>query len=250
MAIRYEINRQSLEHERLLHQTHDPHGRTSSLGDVILGGQDGLVNVLGIVLGVAVASGDARIILTAGLAAAFAESVSMGAVAYTSTLAQADFYESERKREHRHIQKYPNQEKEEIREIYRSKGFEGKLLDQIVETITADHDVWVKVMLAEEHRLSPVDRRSAFISALVVGLSAIIGSLIPLMPFLFLPIRTSMWVSLLVSALTLFGVGIYKSKVTTVGHPARSGMEMAVIGTVSALLGYGIGLLFKVLMPA
>jgi predicted membrane protein (TIGR00267 family) len=245
MAVQSEVYRQDLERERVLHGLHDRHGRVSRLADVILGGQDGLVNVLGIVLGVAVAYGDARVILTAGLAAAFAESVSMGAVAYTATLAEADTYESERDRERRHIQHYPLQEKEEIREIYQSKGFEGELLDQIVETITADEEVWVSVMLAEEHQLQPVDRRAARSTALVVALSAITGSVIPLIPFLFLPVQVSIFLALLLSALTLFGVGVYKARMTTVGRPARSGVEMALIGTASALVGYGIGLLFR-----
>ncbi len=246
MAAGTELQQQLLDQERHQHARIDPHGRTAGLPDVILGGQDGLVNVLGIILGVAVASGDPRLVLTAGLAAALAESVSMGAVAYTSTLAQADFYESERSREFRHIQLYPNHEKEEVRLIYQAKGFEGELLDQIVSKITADPETWVTVMLAEKHRLSPVDRGKAVVSAVVVGFSALIGSLIPLAPFLVLELPASVWAALAVSALTLFGVGVYKAQVTTVGRPARSGLEMAVIGTISALIGYAIGLLLKV----
>src|SRR5512136_2416889 len=115
--------------EHRLHSS-DPHRRASGLADIILGGQDGLVNVLGVILGVAAATSDPRIILVAGLAATFAESVSMGAVAYTSTLADADFYESERAREYRHIQEVPKLEREEVREIYASKGFHGELLDR------------------------------------------------------------------------------------------------------------------------
>jgi hypothetical protein len=71
-----------------LHDHHDPHHGEFRLSDVILGGQDGLVNVLGVILGVAAATQDARILIAAGLAATFAESISMGAVAYTSTLAE------------------------------------------------------------------------------------------------------------------------------------------------------------------
>ena len=119
------------------------------------------MNVLGVILGVAAATHDPRIILVAGLAATFAESVSMGAVAYTSTLADADFYESERNREYRHIQEVPHLEVSEVREIYKNKGFEGELLDRIVETITANEDVWVAVMMAEEHRLQPTSRTHA-----------------------------------------------------------------------------------------
>lgn len=223
----------------------DAHRRASSLSDVILGGQDGLVNVLGVVLGVAAATRDPRIVLVAGLAATFAESVSMGAVAYTSTLAEADVFESERLREYRHIESHPHMEREEVRQIYTRKGFQGDLLDRIVETITANPDIWVAVMMAEEHRLEPVDRRVALRAAWVVGLAAIIGSLIPLAPFAFFPVGPSILLSIAVTALALFGVGAVKGRLT-IGRPMRNGLEMAAIGTLSAMAGFGIGLLLKV----
>lgn len=233
-------------HTELLHHTHtDPHKRGSGLSDFILGAQDGLVNVLGVVLGIAAATSDVRVVLVAGLATTFAESISMGAVAYTTTLADADLYQSEREREYRHIHEAPNLEKKEIRDIYESKGFNGDLLDRIVDTITANKDVWVAVMMAEEHQLSPVDRRSALKAAWVVGLSAIIGSLVPIVPFLFFPISMSMWMSVLVTALVLFAIGFYKARVT-VGKPMRSGTEMMLIGTISAMAGYLVGVLLKV----
>jgi VIT1/CCC1 family predicted Fe2+/Mn2+ transporter len=227
------------------HTRHDPHRQASGLADIILGGQDGLVNVLGIILGVAAATNDAQIVMVAGLAATFAESVSMAAVAYTSTLAESDFYESEREREYRHISEVPELERQEIYEIYQDKGFRGVLLERIVDTITANRDVWVAVMMAEEHQLSPVNRQQAFRIALVVGLSAIVGSLIPLLPFAFLSVKMSMWASVVIAAVTLFIVGAYKARVT-VGHPGRSGLEMAIIGTLSALIGYAVGILLKV----
>ncbi len=228
-----------------LHLHSDPHRGASALSDIILGGQDGLVNVLGVILGVAAATHDPRIVVVAGLAATFAESVSMGAVAYTSTLADADYYESEREREYRHIHQVPQLERDEIRNIYQKKGFKGELLDHIVDTITANKDIWVAVMMAEEHQLIPTDRTQALRAAFIVGVSAIIGSLIPLAPFIFLPVAASMWVSVLITALVLFVVGAYKARIT-VGKPAKSGLEMALIGTVSALAGYLVGVLLKI----
>lgn len=233
-----------MEHE--LHNNLDPHQRSASgLSDIILGGQDGLVNVLGVILGIAAATSDSHLVLVAGLAATFAESVSMGAVAYTSTLADADYYDSELERELRHIKQVPKVEREEVRQIYAQKGFIGDSLEHIVETITANPDVWVAVMMSEEHQLTPVDRKQALKVALIVGLSAIIGSLIPLIPFIFLPVTVSMLVSVIITATVLFAVGGYKARMT-VGHPLRSGLEMALIGTLSALVGFAVGVLLKV----
>ena len=227
------------------HNSTDPHQQASALSDIILGGQDGLVNVLGIILGLAAATGDTYVIMVAGLAATFAESVSMAAVAYTSTLADADYYESEREREYRHIQEVPNLEKEEIRTIYRDKGFKGDLLERIVNTITANPDVWVAVMMSEELQLRPVNRRIALRSSIIVGIAAIIGSLIPLVPFLFVSVSLAIILSVVLSALVLFAVGVIKARMT-VGHAGKSGLEMALIGTISALIGYGVGVLLRV----
>jgi VIT1/CCC1 family predicted Fe2+/Mn2+ transporter len=232
------------EHDH--HSRIDPHRKgASGLSDIILGGQDGLVNVLGVILGVAAATSDPRIVLVAGLAATFAESVSMGAVAFTSTIADADYYDSEKERELRHIKRAPRLEREEVRQIYSEKGFEGDLLNRIVDTITSDPEVWVAVMMSEEHRLTPIDRREGVKVAFIVGFSAIVGSLIPLAPFAFLPVNISMWVSVLITALVLFGVGAIKAQLT-IGSPTKSGFEMAVIGTLSALVGYGVGMFLKI----
>jgi vacuolar iron transporter family protein len=243
--IQAELTKGRLIEQVRLHDHHDPHRHESRLADVILGGQDGLVNVLGVILGVAAATQDARIVIAAGLAATFAESISMGAVAYTSTLANDDLYLSEREREYRHIHLAPDVEIEEIRDIYRQKGFEGQTLEKIVEVITSNPDVWVNVMMSEELRLTPPEKTNAFRSALIVGLSALVGSLIPLLPFFFWDVSLSIALSILVAALTLFVVGVYKARVT-VGKPLRSGLQMAAIGTISALAGYVVGLVFKV----
>lgn len=228
-----------------LHDHSDPHRAGSRLAEVILGGQDGLVNVLGIILGVAAATRDVRIVLAAGLAATFAESISMGAVAYTSTLAEDDLYKSEKEREYRHIHLAPEVETHEIREIYRKKGFEGEELEKIVEVITANPDVWVEVMMSEEFQMSPPEKTHALNSGIVVGVAAIIGSLIPLAPFFFLDVTSSIWTSIAISALTLFVVGFYKARIT-IGKPFRSGLQMTLIGIISALAGYLVGFLFKV----
>jgi predicted membrane protein (TIGR00267 family) len=228
-----------------LHARQDPHVRTRALSDIILGGQDGLVNVLGVILGVAAATGVTQIVLVAGLAATFAESISMAAVAYTSKMAEADLYESERARERRHVDLVPALERDEIREMYRRKGFEGDLLERVVDTITADKEVWVAVMMSEEHKLAPISRRQALRSAFIVGVSALVGSLIPLAPFAALPVGAGMVASIAVAALCLFAAGVYKARIT-VGRTWKSGLEIAAIGILSALVGYAVGALLKV----
>ncbi len=99
--------------------------------------------------------------------------------------------------------------------------------------------------MSEEFQMTPPEKSEALKSALIVGVSALIGSLIPMLPFFFVGVVLSIWLSLAIAALTLFIVGIYKARVT-VGKPFRSGLQMALIGTLSALVGYAVGYVFKV----
>lgn len=212
--------------------------------DIILGGQDGLVNVLGIILGVATATNDSRIVLIAGLAATFAESISMAAVAYTSQKAAKQFYESEKKREEREIEQMPEKEKLEIRQIYEKKGFKGKDLDTIVEIITSDRKTWLETMMSEELKLSSYEHKDPVKDGIIVGVSAVVGSLVPLFPFFFLSVWNAFALSIIVSVFTLFVAGAIKAKYT-IGDWKKNGLEMAAIGFIAATAGYTIGVLLQ-----
>src|ERR1700730_4439912 len=103
----------------------EPHSSHSFLSDFILGSQDGLVNVLGILLGISAATGDVRIIFVAAFAALGAESISMGAVAYTSTVARRRQYLKEVDREQTEMKQVPSSEVDEVRNILKGWGYEG-----------------------------------------------------------------------------------------------------------------------------
>ncbi len=217
----------------------------SNIRDFILGFQDGIVNTLGLVLGVASAVQSSRLVLISGLVTTFAESISMAAVAYTSTKAAKDFYESELEREKKEIREIPHMEVQEIREIYYKKGFRGKQLESIVRKITSNKKLWLDTMMSEELKLYPEDYEKPVKSGFVVGVSAVIGSLIPVLPFFFLDVKSGMAYALILSVITLFIVGSAKAKVT-IGSWKKSGLEMVVVGTVAALAGYLIGSLLGV----
>ncbi|MDO8633677.1 MAG: VIT1/CCC1 transporter family protein [archaeon] len=224
------------------HESHATDGKI--LEDVIWGGQDGLVNVLGLILGVAAATSDSRIVIIAGLAATFAESISMAAVAYTSQKAGKQFLERETQREMREIEETPETEKLEIREIFEKKGFRGKDLDRAVEIITSDKKVWLETMISEELKLGSYDEKDPLRDGIIVGVSALVGSLVPLAPFFFLEMQSAFVFSIGLSILVLFGAGAVKAK-KTIGDWRKSGLEMAAIGTLSAIAGYAVGILLK-----
>ncbi|MEK6953712.1 MAG: VIT1/CCC1 transporter family protein [Candidatus Micrarchaeota archaeon] len=236
------------EHEKFL----ATRKKNALIASVILGGQDGVVNVLGVLLAVASATYEPRIVLIAGIAAAFTESISMLAVAYTSARAEEDYYKAEEEREIKEIEEMPEIEREEVTRIYHEKGFRGKQLSKIVDTIASNKDIWKEVMMREELGLEKVDLGYARKEAFIVGISAVSGSIFPLLPFFLaipqiglLSIHNAAWLAAVSSILALFIAGYIKAKKTT-GVPWRSGLEMAFVGGVAALLGYAIGSVLRV----
>src|SRR5690242_9245273 len=222
----------------------EEHRQANWLRDVILGGQDGLVNILGIILGVIAGGGSQAVLLAAGFAAAFTESISMGAVGWTSALAERDYYTAEQDRESAEIDATPEAERQEIRDIYAAKGFAGDLLDRVVDTITANRDAWLATMMDEELHLQRVQAPDIMRSAVVITIATLIGHLIPLLPFVWLPRTAALITAVVLSAAVLFGVGVYSS-LTLVGDWRKNGLKMVAIGLGAAGVGFLIGRLFQ-----
>ncbi len=168
----------------------------------------------------------------------------MGAVAYTSTLARRDHYLSEVEREKREMVELPDLERQEVREILERWDFHGPELEDMLQRIVSKPKAWLELMMSHELNLAPVDPTQARKSAVLVGFAAIVGSLIPLIPFLVIGtnILLGIAISLGVSTAALFVIGWWKAR-TTVGRAGRSGVQMAVIGIASAFAGFGIAYL-------
>jgi len=174
------------------------------------------------------------------LAATFAESLSMAAVAYTSSKAATDYIKSVLRKERKDIEKTPRLEKKVIRKIYYNKGFRGQMLNRVVTQITSSKQTWLDTMMSEQLHMCPEEYEKPLLSGTIVGISAIVGSLIPLLPFFFLPVTQAVWTALVVSTLALFITGALKAKLT-IGNWFKSGFEIALIGMAAAIVGYAIG---------
>jgi predicted membrane protein (TIGR00267 family) len=196
--------------------------------------------MLGIALGVVAAGGSTHVLVVTGIAAAITESISMGAVAYTSFGSDRDFYLAERKREQDEISSRPEEERDEVREIYAAKGFKGQLLDDVVSTITSNRETWVSTMMNEELHLQPVEQQSLLRSAVIVTVATLVGHFIPLIPFIVTTRTPAIIAAIALSAVTLFAVGVYSAK-TLVGDWRKSGFQMLAIGLGAAAVGFLIG---------
>lgn len=215
--------------------------------DFIYGGIDGSVTTFAVVSGVAGAELQWHIVLILGFANLLADGFSMASSNYLGTKAEQDDYHRLEKIEHRHIEQYPEGEREEIRQVYREKGFEGEDLERAVALITSDKDRWVKTMLSEEYGL-PSEIRSPMRAAFLTFASFVICGLIPLVPYLF---RTehSFTLSSIMTGVTFFLIGSIKSRWSTSSW-YRSGLETFIVGALAAVLAYGVGILLKGIVPA
>lgn len=219
----------------------EKHAEPTLLSNFILGSQDGLVNVLGIVLGVSAATSELRIVFVAALAALGAESISMGAVAYTSTLARRRHYLKEMEREKGEIASIPHAEREEVRTVFRKWGYKGRELDMMTSKICKNRKAWLEFMMAHELNLAPVAKNEARRSFIIVLLATIFGSVIPIIPFFLAgSVDGGLISSIILSAIVLFIIGYYEAKVT-IGSLWKSGLEMLAIGMAAGVAGYLIG---------
>ncbi len=139
----------------------EPHSSHSFLSDFILGSQDGLVNVLGILLGISAATSDVRIIFVGALAALGAESISMGAVAYTSTLARRRQYQKAASHELLETKQDPAMEIKEVRDIFKEWGYEGTALETVTDQIASNPKAMQEFMMSFELKLAPVEKDEA-----------------------------------------------------------------------------------------
>ena len=210
--------------------------------DFIYGGIDGAVTTFAVVSGVSGAELSPTIVLILGFANLAADGFSMAASNYLGTRAEQDDYKRLEKIEYRHIDVAPEGEREEVRQIYREKGFDGEELETAVDLITADKDRWVKTMLTEEYGLA-AEVRSPWYAAFATFTAFVVCGLVPLLPYLF-GSESSFLVSCILTGATFFLIGSVKSRWSTSGW-LRSGLETLFVGALAAGLAYAVGVLLK-----
>jgi vacuolar iron transporter family protein len=217
----------------------------SYLGDAVLGGIDGCVTTFAVVSGSVGGNLPAMVIIVLGVANLVADGFSMGISNYFSSVSERQQVEKARRIEERHIQMFPEGEREEIRQIFAGKGFSGETLERIVTVITQDRRLWVDTMLIEELGFQLQGRSAVRAGFATFSAFVLVGS-VPLLPFLFPGLfPVSPWAaSATFTALTFAGIGLMKAVVVQQAR-WRSVLETLLIGGGAAVLAYGIGALLR-----
>ncbi len=212
------------------------------LRDWVYGGIDGAVTTFAIVAGVTGAELSVKTILILGLANVIADGFSMAASNYSGTKTEKDEYDQLREHEQHQIDRDPEGEREEVRQIYRLKGFEGDDLERAVEIITADRARWVESMMTDEWgmRTAPRDPLKSGINTF---LAFMVCGAVPLLPFVF-HAEKAFWFASILTALVFFLIGSFKSR-WSLASWWRSGLETLAIGLAAAAMAYGVGYMLK-----
>lgn len=220
-------------------------GMGGSLRAAVFGANDGLVSNFALIMGVAGGTGDAAVILLAGIAGLVAGAGSMAAGEWVSVRSQRELYEREIAVERWELQEFPDDERRELELIYRAKGLDEEDARKVAERIMADPDVALDTLAREELGLNPAELGSPWGAAFSSFFAFASGALVPLVPYLFGAGTAALAASAVLSALALAAVGAGIS-VFTGRSLWRSGLRMMVIGGGAALVTYVVGSLVGV----
>jgi len=219
----------------------EPHLKESTaMRDFVFGFGDGVNTSLGIAAGVGGADASSDIIILAALVAMFTGAKAMAVQNYLAVKSHRELLKSEIDRENWEIENRPEDERKEIEDIYKAKGFTGKDLDMIVNKIISDKKVWLDTMLTEELNLNLDIAGHPLKSALIMFVSFLVGGILPIIPFFFSTGLTPLLIAVGISLSASFIVGAIKSRMANTSL-IKGGIEMAGLGTGIALIGYGIG---------
>jgi len=213
--------------------------------DIVIGMSDGLTVPFALAAGLSGAVDSAALILTAGGAEIAAGSIAMGLGGYLAGKTEVEHYETEFKREQREVIEVPEREEEEVAEIFREYGLEEEQVKSITATMRKKPDKWVDFMMRFELGLEKPEPSRARTSAITIAISYIIGGLIPLLPYLFIPEPASaLKISVIVTLIALFIFGYIKGRFTGTA-PWKSAFQTTMIGGIAAAVAFGLARLLS-----
>ncbi len=224
------------------HHHHDEEHFESSkfVQDIVIGMADGLTVPFALTAGLSGAVAATHIIITAGLAEIAAGSIAMGLGGYLAGKTAVEHYENELKREYFEVETVPQVERREVVEFFEGLGLSREIQEKAADELCKDKDRWVNFMMQFELGLEKPDANRATKSAANIGISYIVGGLVPLLPYFFFEdVHTGLIWSAVVTTIFLFIFGFFKSKATG-QSPFWGAVRMTLIGVVAAGAAFSI----------
>ncbi len=218
-----------------IHPHHEEHLQSSDLlRDIVIGMSDGLTVPFALAAGLSGAVNSTNIIVLAGVAEIAAGSIAMGLGGFLAGKTEQDHYNSELKREYWEVDNLPDKEQDEVREFFVSLGLSREVQSKAVAELTKDKDRWVDFMMKYELNLDKPDPKRARKSAFNIGMSYVVGGLVPLSPYFFVSnAQQGLIISVIITLICLYIFGFFKSKFTGV-NPIAGGLKIMLIGALAA----------------
>ena len=228
------------------HLHHEDHLKSSDLlTDIVIGMSDGLTVPFALAAGLSGAVDSTSVILVCRIAEIAAGSIAMGLGGFLAGKTEQDHYNSELKKEYWEVDNLPEKEKEEVKEFFEQLGLSTEIQNKAVDELTKDKDRWVDFMMKHELGLDKPDPKRAGRSAFNIGMSYIVGGLVPLTPYFFIADSLeALKVSAVITLVCLFIFGFFKSKITGV-NPWTGGLKVMFIGALAAGAAFGIAKLIE-----
>jgi len=217
----------------------------SEIREAIFGAQDGLTSVLAVVSTVGGATGQPFAVLVAGFAATLAGVFSMAAGEYMSSKSQREIFEAQIATEAKEVDERPGEAEAEVAFLLEEEGLPPEAAQRVARDLATSKNVLLKTMVEKELGLAFDEDAKPLRGAIVMGASFGLAALVPILPYLFLPVAGALWISVLLSGAMLFAMGALKSRWTG-RHWLPSGLEIFGLGAFAGVAGY----LFGTLLPA
>jgi vacuolar iron transporter family protein len=220
-------------------------GSSAFITDIVIGMSDGLTVPFALAAGLSGAVQNNAVVITAGIAEIVAGSIAMGLGGFLAGKTEQEHFQSELKREFDEVENVPEKEKEEVKLVFAQYGINEQTQKIIADELAKDKDKWVDFMMKYELGLEKPDAHRARNSAATIGISYIVGGLIPLSAYFFT--RTpfqGLLISALLTIICLFFFGYFKSKVT--GQPPMKGaIKVTLIGVTAAAAAFLVAKAFN-----
>src|SRR6201995_3100905 len=216
-----------------------------TLRDIVIGMSDGLTVPFALAAGLSGAVESTGLIVIAGLAEIAAGSIAMGLGGYLAGKTEMDHYNAELRREYDEVERVPERERDEVREFFSNLGLSHDIQEQAVEEMTKDKDKWVDFMMKYELGLDKPDPQRARKSAFNIGISYVVGGLIPLSPYFFVTDGfTGLKISAVITLCCLFVFGYFKSRFTGI-NPIAGAIRVMIIGALAAGCAFAVARLIQ-----
>ncbi|MBV9121505.1 MAG: VIT1/CCC1 transporter family protein, partial [Chloroflexi bacterium] len=212
----------------------------SQVREVVFGMQDGLLTTLGVVTSVVGATSNNGTVLVAGFAEAVAGALAMAAGEYQASKAQQELHAAEIAKERRELVEKPEEEHHELRAIFQREGLSRGSAEAVTDLLSEHPELLFRTHVEKELGLRVEEFQSPARNAAVMGVSFILAALVPILPYVFLSARMALAVSVGLTALALFCIGVGKARIS---HRAylRAGLEVVAIGLAAAAVTFALG---------